>query len=104
MLEIYNYFIVVFFSIGIPLIIIWSVFFRLLLKYKRIFLYTSIGSFIFGGMWDYVAFRCGVWNWTNIVGIWFLGLPLEEWFFIFTMNLFITSIALIFLQKGERRV
>jgi len=102
MFGIYTYFVIMLIFAGIPLFFMWLTSFNLLLKYKRIFLYVLIGCLIFGGAWDYVAIKEGVWSFTNILGVWILGLPVEEWVFIMIIGLSVSSLTLITIKKGDK--
>ena len=80
----------------------WLTHFNLLMKSKRIFIRVLIGCLIFGGLWDHIAIKDGVWFFTNIVGLWFLGLPVEEWVFIMMIGLSVSSLTLITIKKGDK--
>lgn len=61
--------------------------------------------FVIGIIWDAYAIHAGWWYYEphQIVGIWFLGMPLEEFVFIITTSLFYIILTLIGLELwGDR--
>lgn len=56
--------------------------------------------FIIGYLWDAFAIHAGWWYYepSQVVGIWLLGMPLEEYIFIFATSLFYILITLIGLE------
>ncbi len=71
---------------------------KLLLRYKKTILFCGIGSLAVAFLWDYFAIRKGLWWFPpqEILGIWFFGLPLEEWVFISFIGMEIAMLALVF--------
>lgn len=62
--------------------------------------------FVIGIIWDSYAIHAGWWYYEShqIVGVWFLGMPLEEFVFIITTSLFYILLTLIGLELwGERQ-
>lgn len=88
--------------IPIIAILIWKK--DLILKFKKTVLLGGIGSLVVAVPWDYFAIRDGLWWFpgSEILGVWFLGLPLEEWCFIFFIGVEITMMALVYI--GEKNV
>ncbi len=60
-----------------------------------------IGGIIFGLPWDYLSIKEGIWNFSNerIVGVWLLGLPIEEWLFFIFVTLLFSTITLVLWSK-----
>jgi lycopene cyclase domain-containing protein len=76
--------------IGLPLLgLLWWR--RLLWRQRRALGWTLLGSLVGGWAWDALAVQVGTWYYdpANIAGIWWLGLPLEEW-------LWVTGVTLLF--------
>ncbi len=73
-----------------------------ILKYKKTIILCGIGSLIFAVPWDNFAIKTGVWGFPaeEILGIWFLGLPIEEWFFIFFVG--VEASMLLIALLGEK--
>ena len=88
----------------IPIIIIWVFKWKLLLKYKKVFVFSSVGAFIVAIPWDVIAVDEKVWYFTkpHIMGIWIGGLPLEEYLFIFLQTFLFTTITLVLLGKKKK--
>jgi len=101
----YEYLILMLVFVILPLAILWIIKWKTIKKYKLTFILASIGAIIFGFPWDYVSIKSGIWQFTNskILNIWFLGLPIEEWFFfIFVTLLFATITALLWEKYGVK--
>lgn len=82
----------------VPSIIIWFFYWKYLLKYKKTILYVTVGSFVWGLLFDLVASPIlNVWHFNSMqnLGISFLGLPLEEYLFILIVPQELTAIVLI---------
>ncbi|MBI2031765.1 MAG: lycopene cyclase domain-containing protein [Candidatus Levybacteria bacterium] len=96
----------------IPLILLWFFFWKMLLPYIKIYLFTIIPTFLFGTPWDLLSVRSGLWNYntSGTLGIWFFGnpstgLPLEEFiFFNFLWPFFITTVVIIGWQYFKKYV
>lgn len=89
----------------LPLLVLWVWRYTTLLRYRRVVIFTLIGSLIFAVPWDAVAIKQRIWYFTKpeVVGWWFLGLPLEEWLFISLVTLSFTTITIILWEKVGRR-
>jgi lycopene cyclase domain-containing protein len=87
----------------IPIIMMLALRKDLLIRYKKAILLGGVGSLAVAVPWDHFAIHDGLWWFPKeaILGIWFLGLPIEEWFFISCIGMEITMMAIIFL--GEKR-
>lgn len=66
-------------------------------------LLCGIGALAFAYFWDLFAIRDGLWGFPpqEILGIWFLGLPVEEWVFIFSVSAALSMIVLAFSGVGD---
>lgn len=101
----YEYLLWLLIFVILPLTILWIVKFGELKKYKIVFMLAPIGSAIFSIPWDYIAIKEKIWYFKepHILGIWLLGLPIEEWFFIiFVTLLFSTITVLLWNRYGVR--
>ena len=78
----------------------------MLRSYWRTIILCGIGSLIVAFFWDYFAIRAGLWWFPpeNIIGIWFFGLPIEEWIFISFIGMEIAMMALVFAGAGNKGV
>lgn len=88
--------------VWLPTILLWIKFYRILIPLKRVFLYAIIGSLVIAGVWDYIAIKENIWYFPEgrILKLWILGLPIEEWFFIIFVTLFISTITVIFFKMS----
>lgn len=92
--------------VWVPEILLVATNFNILIRYWRTMLFCIFWALVFSVPWDLWAIRSHIWLFpphANI-GLW-IGLPLEEYFFIIFVTLLISS-AIIVLQErlGERLV
>lgn len=70
--------------------------------YRRTLLWTLLFIYTLGAIWDWLSVQTGSWNYdtADTLGIWILGLPIEEFvgFYVFG-PLLIALLALYFLRK-----
>lgn len=85
----------------LPIIIIWVFKHKLLINYYKVIILAIIGSAIFSLSWDYIAIQERIWFFEKpyIFGVWFLGLPIEEWAFIILVTLLFGSITIVVWDK-----
>ena len=102
MFGIYAYFVLMFFFDVVPLLFLWVTFYKRLLKYRKIFIFVILGSFLFGAIWDNLAIKNEVWYFPNTVNIRLLNLPIEEWFLMLFLSLLTSSLTLLMLEKGNK--
>jgi len=64
-------------------------------------LFCAIGSLGIAVPWDHFAIMGGLWRFPpgEVIGIWLLGLPLEEWLFISFIGMEVAMMALIFMEE-----
>ncbi|MEZ4680057.1 MAG: lycopene cyclase domain-containing protein [Caldilineaceae bacterium] len=86
-----TYLLWLFLCIGMPLLLLLLRWHGQLWHQRRAVGWTLVGAAVGGWAWDALAVRLEVWYYdsANIAGIWWLGLPLEEW-------LWIGGVALLF--------
>jgi len=79
----------------IPSIVIWMWYWKYLIKYKKTLLWITGLSIIWGFIFDLVASPIlKLWFFNNSLNIYFAGLPLEEYMFLFFVP---QELAIIFL-------
>lgn len=85
----------------LPLILLWILKYKDLIKYKRVFFLALIGSSIFSIPWDIISVKESIWYFKeeNILGIWLFELPIEEYIFIVMVTLFFASITVLLWKK-----
>lgn len=85
-----------------PLIIMWIFYGKYLIKYKKTILFVMAGSFSWGLLFNLVASTwLHIWNYyPPTLGIWFLGLPIEEFIFISVVPIEVASFMLILRKKN----
>lgn len=96
--EMLSYWIWLAIFVFIPIIamLVWKK--ELILKFKKTILLCGIGSLVVAVPWDHFAIKDGLWWFpeSEILGFWFWGLPIEEWFFIFFIGMEIGMMALVY--------
>ena len=96
----YTYLVWLLCFIGLPLILLlrWR---RQLWGQRRALMLTLFGSLVGGWVWDALAVRLGLWHYdaTRIAGIWFGGLPLEEWLWIVGITLLFGGITVLLAER-----
>ncbi len=82
--------------IGLPLLglLYWR---QRLWHQRRALGWTTLGSLVGGWAWDMLAVRFNLWYYEadHIVGLWFGGLPLEEWLWIVGVTLLFGGLTVI---------
>ena len=80
----------------LPSIIIWTLYWRYLIKYKQTIIWIAVLSFIWGIIFDWVASPIlKLWFFDNNLGVYFLGLPIEEYLFLIFVPQELTAILLL---------
>lgn len=69
---------------GLPILAIAIIGRRQLWQARRALAWVTVGALLGGWAWDALSVQWRVWFYSpaNITGLWFVGLPLEEWIWI----------------------
>lgn len=96
-----SYLFLVLFFLWIPTLVVWSIKFKLLRKYKFVISLIVFVSFLVGGYWDIYGVAHKIWRFypETTLGVFFKGVPLEEYFFVASAALALASITISFTQK-----
>lgn len=96
----YTYLVWLFCFIGLPLLLLlrWR---TVLWTQRRALAWATIGSLVGGWLWDALAVRVGLWHYdpARIAGVWFIGLPLEEWLWIGGVTLLFGSVTILLAER-----
>ncbi len=89
---------------GLPLLLLmrWRALFWLR---RRALALAVVGSLAGGWAWDALSVRLGIWFYRpdDILGVWIVGLPIEEWLWIIGVTVLFGLTAIVILeQQGER--
>jgi lycopene cyclase domain-containing protein len=86
--------------IALPLALLWLIWPRVLWAQRRALAWTTVGALVGGWLWDGLAIQVGVWYYApeTIAGVWFLGMPLEEWLWIVGVTLLFGSVTVVLLH------
>ena len=90
--------------VWVPEIIDATIYRDIVKHHWRIFPALAITSEVIGIPWDYFAIKDGLWSFPgHIVGLWFLGIPLEEHLWIIFVSWLIALLVLFFYRVQLRR-
>ena len=97
----YIYWLIIF--VLAPTAIFWIAYPFVIKKYYRTLLLCFICALIFSIPWDIWAQKTNIWYWpaNKVIGIYFLGLPLEEYLFIVFVTILISTVVLILREKSK---
>ena len=87
--------------VWIPTLALWAKNFETLRRYRKTLIYCVLASLLIAIPWDYWATKAGAWEFppnTNL-GIWFGGIPLEEYLFITFVTLEVSVLTLVLKNK-----
>ena len=70
---------------------------------RRALAWMLLGSLAGGWLWDAASVRLGIWFYTpnHIVGLWLLGLPIEEWLWIVGVTLLFGALTIRLVESGR---
>jgi lycopene cyclase domain-containing protein len=99
--PIYSYPIWLVFFLILPLALVWAFKFQNLWKYKWVLGITTLGCLVVAVPWDILSVNERVWYFTvpHIFGVWLLGLPLEEYVYIFCLSLINASLTVLLWER-----
>ena len=102
MLGKYTYLLWLFFFMGVPLLLQLR-WWRLFWQQRRAILWTLLGSLVGGWLWDAAAVRFNLWYYEaeRIAGIWWFGLPLEEWLWIVGVTLLFANLTVLLVEREK---
>lgn len=97
----YSYPIWILIFLVIPTLILWMLNFSYFTSHLKVFKLAILGAILFSLPWDFIAIKEQIWLFEKpyIFGLWILGLPIEEWFFITLVTILFTCITLIIWRK-----
>ena len=78
---------------------------KLLLRNIAIIILVSLGSLTISVPWDFFAINNGVWFFPNsLIGVWMLGVPLEEYMFFVSVASLIALITLVTAAREDKQL
>lgn len=93
-------------SIWLPTIVVWILFFNILKNYPKTLIKVIIGCLLFGITWDYFAIKTNIWYYPQECcidqRIW--GLPLEEYAWVASAALLISSVTIAAYHITHRKM
>lgn len=99
----YTYLIWLLLFIGLPLLTLlyWR---GWLWQQRRALGWTLLGSLVGGWLWDAAAVRFNLWYYEpdRIAGLWWFGLPLEEWLWITGVTLLFGGLTVVLKERQQR--
>ena len=88
----------------LPLALLWALNYRALKKHAAVLGWTVVGCLVVSIPWDILSVRDHIWDFRQpqIVGVWLLGLPIEEYFYIACMGLLAATVTLLLWERYEK--
>jgi len=85
----------------VPIVLLWAAYGSRLKPYGRMFFSCVCGALLLAIPWDYISVQEHIWYFTrpHVSGLWFLGLPIEEWVFITLVTLLFSTITVLTWEK-----
>lgn len=89
--------------IGLPLLLMAWRWPQHLWRQRRALALTGLGSLVGGWTWDALAVKWGIWYFdpANMVNLWFLGLPLEEWLWFTGVSLMFGALTVVLVEASK---
>ena len=98
----YTYIVWLIGCIGVPLLLLlgWR---RQIWPQRTTLAWVLLGSLLGGWAWDALAVRFALWYYDpdRIIGVWFWGLPLEEWLWIIGTTLMFGGLTVILAERSK---
>jgi len=93
----YSYSLWLLIFLTLPLALIWSFKFRTLLKYRLALFLTALACLALAVPWDMLAVSDHIWYFSRpyILGVWLLGLPVEDYVYILFVGLLSSSVTIL---------
>lgn len=81
----------------LPTAVLWLAFPRVLIEYRTTYAVAILGSLLVSIPWDLVAVRTGIWQFPDgcCAGPEIAGLPIEEYIFISSVAVYVSTLALV---------
>jgi lycopene cyclase domain-containing protein len=103
--SMYSYPIWLFLFLILPLLLLGAFKLRTLAKYKGVLVLVVIGCLGISVPWDIMSVNDRIWYFSepHIVGVWLMGLPIEEYFYILLLSL-LSACSTILLWERYREI
>lgn len=92
-----SYIIWLFFFVFVPIIILWSIRFNLLFRYRKSLVLAIFFALFVSIPWDYFAIRNHIWYFPKMgnLGLLVYDLPIEEFIFMASVTLLLGSLVIV---------
>ena len=99
----YTYLLWLLLFLALPIALLWLRWPREVWGQRRALGWTTLGALAGGWAWDGLAIQVRVWYYdpANIAGVWFGGMPLEEWLWIVGVTLLFGSITVVWMEREK---
>ena len=89
----------------IPLLLLWAFKSQTLVKYKWVLVLVAVGSLVISVPWDIMSVNDRIWYFSepHIVGVWLIGLPIEEYFYILLLALLSSCSTILLWERYKER-
>ncbi|MDE3088296.1 MAG: lycopene cyclase domain-containing protein [Chloroflexota bacterium] len=101
----YAYPIWLLFFLILPLMLVSVLKFQTLMKYKLVLVLVAIGCLGISVPWDILSVNDRIWYFSepHIVGVWLLGLPIEEYLYILLLGLLSSGVTILLWERYGAR-
>ena len=98
-MDTYPLWLAVFFIL--PLALLWAFNYRTLKKHAAVLGFTAAGCLAISVPWDILSVRDHIWTFRQpqILGVYLLGLPIEEYFYIACMGLLACTVTILLWER-----
>ncbi len=95
----YLIWLLLFIVVPLGILLIWR---KALWRQRRALAWVTLGSLLGGWIWDALAVRFALWHYdsAHILGVWILGLPLEEWLWIAGTTLLFGGLTVVLAERN----
>lgn len=92
--------------VWLPIAALWASNAKTVWRYKKTLGFCVLGAMLVSIPWDIWATQTNAWLFpsTSVIGIYFFGLPVEEYFFIACVTLLVATITLVVRDRFGKRL
>jgi len=91
--------------LGLPILLLCARWPRAIWAQRRALGWTTLGALVGGWLWDGLAIHAHIWYYepAKIAGLWWLGMPLEEWLWIAGVTLLFGCLTIVLVEQTPER-
>lgn len=103
-IPVYFFYLLVFFAA--PVCVLTWLLWKQVKTYRRTLLWTLLFIYTLGAIWDWLSVQTGLWNYdtADTLGIWILGLPVEEFVGFYVFGTMLVALGALYFLRKESHV